>query len=283
MNPRLSLPAALALTWVPVAHAIDIVDSGASGAQVNLSGTYTQNFDSLASSPQPGGYAWDNNVTLPGWYSTQSLYDANRTNGGLASFGSDSDRALGSIATNWSLRFVNSSSQTISGFSVSFDVEQWFRASNSPQVSNSLHLYYRVYSASISEAVEAGNILSGGWTHIPSATFTSPNASLTSAAFLDGNLLENQGHVSVTISGITLAPGEKLWLQWITGDEPGNDHAFATDNVQVSFLTGAIPEPSSAALLFGLAAFAFARLRRKARRNPSLGAAPVFSRSAGIT
>ena len=65
------------------------------------------------------------------------------------------------------------------------------------------------------------------------------------------------------INGITLAPGEKLWLRWVTFDDPGNDHALAIDNLSVSFSTATIPEPASAAALLGLAALAFATGRRR--------------------
>jgi hypothetical protein len=161
------------------------------------------------------------------------------------------------------LRFVNTSSQTISGFSVSYDVEQWYRAANSPQGTNTLHFYYIVYSATVSQVQEVGNILGPGWTHVAEATFTSPNASLTTASVLDGNLPENQGRISATITGITLAPGQKLWLGWATFDEPGNDHAFGTDNVSVSF--SAIPEPATFAALLGMGSLAFACGRRGRR------------------
>ncbi len=260
-----------ALGFCPIAHAIDIVASGASGpGQVNLTGTYTQDFDSLLSETPSSGVPFVNNSTIPGWYSTNSLYKANTASGGLSSLGKneDADRALGGGVTNWSLRFVNTTTEAITGVSVSYDVEQWYRGANSPQTSNDLHLYYRIWSAGFSEAIEVGNQLGAGWTHVPDATFTSPNATLTGAEWLDGNLSENQGHVSVIISGITLAPGEKLWLRWATFDEPGNDHALATDNVSVSFLTAAIPEPASAAALLGLAALARAQTRRSRRSRP---------------
>ncbi len=239
---------------------ITIVDSGATGNQVNLGGTYSQNFDSLPSSTPHGGNDWVNNVTIPGWYSTQSAYFANVVDGGLGSYGTDGDRAFGSIAAIWSLRFVNSSNQTITGLTVSFDVEQWYRGANDPQIANNHVLFYRIYDASISEAVEVDSQFGAGWTYVPGATFTSPNVTLTSSEMLDGNLAENRGFVSVTVDDITLAPGQKLWLRWGTGEDPGEDHALATDNVSVSFQV--IPEPAAAAALVGLAALACCARRR---------------------
>ena len=247
---------------VPLGAQITIVDSGAIGNQMNLAGTYSQNFDSLPASTPMGGASWVNNSTLLGWYSSQSYLLSNSTNGGLASYGTDSDRALGSVAAYWALRFVNNSSQTITGLSLSYDVEQWYRAANSPQVANPLRLYYRVYPASWTAGNELAELGTGsGWTQVSAAIFLTPNATDTSASMLDGNLSENQGDVSVMINGITVAPGEKLWLRWLNGEDAGNDHALAIDNLSVSFST--IPEPSSATALLGLAALAFATGRRR--------------------
>ncbi len=245
----------------PLGAQITIVDSGATGNQVNLAVTYTQNFDSLPIPPQQGTN-WVNNSPLPGWYSNQSYLLSNSTNGGLASYGTDSDRALGSVGAYGALRFVNNSSQTITGVSLAYEVEQWYRAENSPQVSNPLRLYYRIYPSTWTSGNELSMLTTGsGWTQVSSAIFFTPNATDTSASMLDGNLAENRGDVSVIVSGITLAPGEKLWLRWVTFDDPGNDHALAIDNLSVSFST--IPEPASATALLGLVALAFAARRRK--------------------
>src|SRR5690606_34081648 len=143
-----SLPSLLLLTTIAVspAGAIDIVDSGATGAgQVNLNGTYTQNFDTLLASTPSNGSAWVNDLTIPGWYSSQSGYTANGVLGGLGSYGTDSDRALGSVGAFWALRFVNTSTATISGVQISFTGEQWYRGGNSPQEATTMSFRYRIY------------------------------------------------------------------------------------------------------------------------------------------
>jgi hypothetical protein len=248
-------------------HAIDIVASGATGNQVNLAGTYTQNFDSLPSSMEAGGfYNWNNNGTIPGWYSTSSFYTVNETFGYLSSYGSDAnDRALGGGITNWSLRFVNTTAQTISGFTVSFDVEQWYRGANNPQVATQLYLYYRIYDVSISEAVEVGNMNGiSAWTEVSEVRTNAINLTATTALFLDGNASENLEWVEGAVTGINLGPGQKLWLKWVTGTpHTANPHALATDNVAVSFITTPIPEPATFAALVGLGALAFAQARRR--------------------
>src|SRR5947209_2695374 len=80
-------------------------------AQVVLvgTGTYSQNFDSLAMSGT--GIAWTNNLPtalMPGWYSTASTYDADdgtAFTSGQYSHGTtgSGERALGSVALNGAL------------------------------------------------------------------------------------------------------------------------------------------------------------------------------------
>lgn len=248
----------------PLGAQITLVDSGALANQLNLADTYTQNFDSLPSTAPLGGVDWVNNTNLRGWYSTagQSKLLINSTFYGLSSYGDNSDRAFGSTGAYWGLRFLNSTSQTITGFSVSYDVEQWYRAANDPQVSNGLRLYYKTYPTNYTEGNEMAEFGAGGWTQVSSAAFFTPNSTLTTASMIDGNLAENKGTVSVVISGITVLPGQKLWLRWINGEDPGNDHALAIDDLSVSFSTAAIPEPASAAALLALAALASASRRR---------------------
>jgi hypothetical protein len=263
MNSKLLL--LIPLATIPFARAIDIVDSGASGAyQVNLAGTYTQNFDSLVSSGS-GGVPFSNDTTLPGWYS-QLTYGANQLSG-LSSFGTDSDRALGSTGAYWALRLANASTQLITGLSVSYTGEQWYRGANNPQSSDRIYFYYRIYDSSVTLPLEIYGI--GGisnWNEVNLLEYDAPNATATSASMLDGNLPENSVNVSFNLSGIVLAPGEKIWLKWISSNRDGvNDHALAIDDLNISFFTAAIPEPAATTALLGLATLSFAASRRKAR------------------
>lgn len=262
MNAKLLLLISLAV--VPFARAIDIVDSGASGAyQVNLTGTYTQNFDSLVSSGT-GGVPFSQDITLPGWYS-QLTYGANQLSG-LSSFGTDSDRALGSTAATWALRLVNASTQPITGFSISYTGEQWYRGANTPQVTDGMSCYYIKYSASETLAYEIYNMGGLGATFISPLRFVSPNAVETSAAWIDGNLVENRTQISFDFTGVTLEPGEKIWFHWVSSNNPTyNDHALAIDDLSISFSTAAIPEPAATSALLGLAALGLAASRRRLR------------------
>src|ERR1035437_5866638 len=92
-------------------------------------------FDSLASSGTANG--WTNNVTLPGWYASQSAglgvvssYRAESgsgNSGALYSFGatSSSERALGSLASGtpgnfaYGVRFINDTALTATNITIS--------------------------------------------------------------------------------------------------------------------------------------------------------------------
>ena len=102
-------------------------------------GTYSQNFDSLASS---GTINWTNNLTLPGWYAARSTTNittcltgtGTSATGGTYSFGVSganplTERALGSLAGSSSanafgLRFTNDTGMTVTNLIVSFTGEQ---------------------------------------------------------------------------------------------------------------------------------------------------------------
>lgn len=256
-----------------LAHAqIQIVDSGASANQVNLAGTYSQNFDSLLASGTAS--QWVNNTTLAGWYSTDS--NINYLNGaGLASSGTTNDRSLGintssqlgvaagNRTNSFGLRFVNNTASLISSAFVEFDGEQWSRGANSPQVDYSLFFSYQIFSAG------AGSIaVSSGWISVPELTFTSPNATLLGSSSLDGNDDANRmADMSSWVVGVDLAPGEEIWFRWSTKNlaYPSNYHGLTIDNLTISFAT--IPEPATyAALLGGFVLFAVVARRRSGKR-----------------
>ena len=236
---------------------ISIVDSGASGSyQLNLSDTYSQNFDSLANTGIV--HPFTNNTTLSGWYASSSAYGINSA-GGPASYGAagSTERAFGSGGGDtWAICFVNTTSTTITGFDLSYIGEQWRRGANTPQFTDNLLFNYEIYPAG------AGSYVGTSWVNVSDLGYSSPNHSDTSGAMLDGNLPENQAAVSGSVLGITLAPGQEIWLRWrVSDDLSRNDHALAIDDLNIRFI--AIPEPASFATLAGLLGLGLATLRRR--------------------
>ncbi len=248
----------LPFLFSPVLFAqISIVGSGASGSyQLNLADTYSQNFDTLANSGTI--YTFTDNVTLPGWHASGSFYAINAT-GGVGSYGNTSaiDRALGSGGGDtWAICFVNTTGMTITGFDLSYTGEQWRRGANTPQFIDNLLFNYEIYPAG------TGSYIGTSWTNVPTLGYSSPNHTDTTSALLNGNLPENQVAVSGSVLGISLAPGQEIWLRWnVSDDLSRNDHALAIDDLTIRFI--AIPEPASFATFAGLLGLGLATLRRR--------------------
>lgn len=245
------------------------------GAQVNVTtGTYSQNFDSLATSGTM--HPWINNETLPGWYAAyndvpMSEFGASSGRYGarvLTSYGSvgSTDRALGTgidgggynIPLHFGVSLLNATGSDFSGFSVAYTGEQWARNDYDSPYLDSLEFSYQIFDAG------TGSILAEtGWTTVPSLSFTTPN---TVKGNLDGNAAGNFTHLFDSITGIVLADGQELWLRWTaTNAFIGADDDLAIDNLTVTF--GAIPEPAAAAALLALYGLTLAASRRRRPRG----------------
>lgn len=235
--------------------------------------TYSQNFNSLS-----GVSAWTNDSTLAGWYAATTLTSSitaigsntgTTTTGGLYSYGvagtnALTERALGYATSNGftgasgtgigalGLSFSNSNASSLSAFTLTYDGEQW-RKDNT--VTQSLTVQYQITSSAMTTA----NLVSAtGWISAGSGlTFNSPVIT-TGAAALDGNASANRvAGLTTTISGLSWAPSDNLWIRFVDLNDTGNDHQLAVDNLSFS----AVPEPS-AALLGGLGFLALLRRRR---------------------
>jgi hypothetical protein len=236
-------------------------------AAVNFPGSYSQDFDTLAST---GTIApWADNTTIAGWYSTRLIYriGAGTDNtGDLYSFGNagSGERALGSIASNatseiqYAVELLNTSGATITEIVVSYTGEQWRQggsAGTQPPPSLPQFLIFEYGSASPATWPTAS------FTGVPALNFTSPIFGPTSPSALDGNAAPNRTGLSATISGLSWLPGQTLWLRWRDPNDDNNDHGLAIDNLQVT----AVPEPASLAMFAVGAVGIGAALRRRKR------------------
>lgn len=202
---------------------------------LSLSSAYSQNFNSLISS---GTTTWANGSTLSGWYTSRTgngtsiIADAgSSTSGNLYSYGTTNnpDRALGSVGSGnaaagdffWGSRFFNDTGSTISTLYINYAGEQW---RNSAAAAQTVDFQYQLGATSLN---------AGSWTDFNPLDFTSP---VTGGAVgeRDGNLSTNRTILSGSLSGLSLAAGQEIWLRWSDSNHTGNDHGLAIDDVQVS-------------------------------------------------
>jgi hypothetical protein len=261
--------------------------SVAAQAQVLLSGglTYSQNFDTLATSSTTAQPSWTDNSTLLGWYArraattstgpygsftyaTLRLSAGENNSGSMYDYGtfSSTDRALGSIGSGtiksnaFGVEIKNDRAVAVTLDSISYNGEQWRLGQGNASATNYLWFAYQTSSSALTDPFSTPS----GWTPFNALTFTNHvfASSTSDPVFgaIDGNA--NAVTISATMTGITLNPGDEVFLRWMDPDETGNDAGMAIDNVVVSF--SEVPEPSTAVLgglaLFGL--IAWRRMRR---------------------
>jgi predicted extracellular nuclease len=204
-----------------------------SGA-ISLNSPYSQDFNSLINSAST---TWVNN-SITGWYTARTgsgttivANDGSSTSGNLYSYGTGttSDRALGSIGSGnaaagsffWGARFFNDTTSTINTLYVNYVGEQW---RNSAAAAQTVDFQYQIGATALT---------TGTWTDVNSLDFTSPVTGGTAGA-LNGNASVNRTAISDTVSGLSLAPGQEIWLRWSDPDHTGSDHGLAIDDLQVS-------------------------------------------------
>jgi predicted extracellular nuclease len=202
---------------------------------LSLSSAYSQNFNSLIST---GTTTWTNGSTLSGWYTSRTgtgtsivANDGSSTSGNLYSYGTTNnpDRALGSVGSGnaaagdffWGSRFFNDTGSTISTLYINYAGEQW---RNSAAAAQTVDFQYQLGATSLN---------TGSWTDFNPLDFTSPVTGGTVGA-RNGNLSTNRTFLSGTLSGLSLAAGQEIWLRWSDSNHTGNDHGLAIDDVRVS-------------------------------------------------
>lgn len=244
----------------------------AANSQVLLSGglTYSQDFNSFGNTPDAGSFTWTDNTTLTGWYASRAFtagttsaygpyaYTALRigngsaNNGSVWSFGTtgDADRALGSLGSGtpktnvFGVRIQNDTGSAVDTVTISYTGEQWRNGGNTAV--QTLTFSYMVSGAGFTSPIGVDSAPDGGWTGFSALDFLSPTTG-ASAAALDGNNAANRTLFSnVVLTGVTLNPGEEIFLRWLDIDNSGNDHGLAVDDFSVSF--SSVPEPASATL-----------------------------------
>ncbi len=254
-----------------------VLNNSTQGQITYTGGTYTQDFNTLASSGS--GNTWTNNVTLPGWYlfrqpspgTALSAYDASNgssTTGTFYSFGSAAgERALGAIGSGgaywgspangatagWmAVAFTINTSAAVNSFTISYTGEQWRDANTSAQ---NLLLEWGV-------GATFGAVTT--WT-APGGSFDFTSPQVANAGAIDGNLAANRVTGLGGTVNTTLNIGDTLWIRWRVLNAPGNDHGLSIDDF--SFSTTLIPEPQHYAILLAVLLASAIIIRRRAKSD----------------
>jgi hypothetical protein len=210
------------------------------------SGTYSQNFNTLATSGTTN--TWTDNSTLLGWYwqntGTGKTYNTDAgtsTAGGRYSYGStsNSDRAMGSIGSSnvaagqfaWGVQFKNSTGSSVEVMKISYVGEQW---RNSAAATQTATFWYKKSSSLINELTPNN---STGWIAFTALNFTSPITGGTAGA-LDGNASANRVVFNqIEMAGIDLGIDEYIMFRWDDPDHSGSDHGLSIDDFSFEWST----------------------------------------------
>lgn len=227
--------------------------------------TYTENFDSLASSGTssalPAGWSFSESGTNAN--ATYSAGTGSSNAGDTYSFGTDGDRALGTLQSGslislFGATFSNDTGGLLTSLAISYYGEEW-----------RLGTAGRTDVLNFQYSLDATSITSGLWTSFSALDFVTPTTTTTGAK--NGNDAANRTLVSSTIDGLTLAAGSSIWIRWTDFNASGADDGLAVDDFSLTAggtlpSVDKVPESGGGGAILALAALflvAFGRICRK--------------------
>jgi len=188
---------------------------------------------------------------------------------GFANSSDLGEKALGSIGSTTTaangaffymgLQLVNNTGQTLNSFTVTYDGEQW--RDGQATTGETLSFSYSLDATDADWFTQPGTTPLN-FTDVAALNFTAPTTAGTnsSGTAIDGNAAANRvDNITATITDITWAPGQELWLRW--GDPQlasAADDGLAIDDVA---FVATVPEPT------GLASLALGAIGLAARRR----------------
>ncbi|WP_225885409.1 endonuclease/exonuclease/phosphatase family protein [Leptolyngbya sp. KIOST-1] len=212
---------------------------------VNLDGTvYIQDFDGLASTGTTGS------ILPQGWFFFEAGTNANDTYGigtgssnagNTYSFGAagDGDRALGGLRSGtliptFGASFTNATDTTFAGFNISYFGEQWRLGTDNRAIPDRLDFQYSLNATALNN---------GTWIDVDALDFVAP-VTTGGVGARDGNDAANRTLVTGTLAGLTVAPGETLWIRWSDFDAAGADDGLAVDDFTlIPLVQGGVVRP----------------------------------------
>lgn len=220
-------------------------------AQISITalGTpYTENFNTLAMTSTATAVPTNWGFLEVG-SNANTVYTAgtgSSTTGDTYSFGlaSNSERAWGGLNSGSmdsviiGAQYTNNTGSTIGSITITYTGEQWRKATGR-LIPDTMFFSYSTNATSLSQT-------SGTWNLVSQLHFLTPSANYggaVSAGLLDGNLTANQQVISFSITGLSIANGQSIWLRWFDTNIGGTDDGMAIDDVSVVACAGT---PSSA-------------------------------------
>ncbi|WP_322746010.1 Ig-like domain-containing protein [Nostoc sp. LEGE 06077] len=204
---------------------------------IQFNGSYSENFDSLASSGNssvvPSGWALletGTSANVNGQYTTGT---GSNTAGDTYSFGAtgSSERAFGTLLSGTitptiGASFTNTTGSTITTLNLSYRGEQW-RLGAANRGSDRLDFQY---------SLDATSLNAGTWVDVDNLDFNSPVTTGTVGA-LDGNT--NSTQITTAITGLNIPVGATFWFRWVDFNASGSDDGLGIDDFSLS--TGVTP------------------------------------------
>jgi hypothetical protein len=189
------------------------------------------------------------------WTDASKGYSNNYGTYSFSSFAGGPDKSLGLVrgstgAAYFGAEFLNASDVAITSFTLSYYAEQWRKGA----VVSGNQVTPFGYS------LGATSLTSGTFTNVAELNMNSLHDGDGTSAAMDGDVASNRLLISATVSGLSWAPNQVLWIRWSGTSYPFDaSHAMAVDDVSFS---APVPEPSTFIYaISGLALLSFVRLR----------------------
>jgi hypothetical protein len=229
-------------------------------AQVNYGGgTYSQDFNTLENAAiytpyttLPAGWVVSHGSYV--WTSTTNGYSNNYGTYCFASTAGAADKSLGLVIGStgqayFGVQLRNTSGTTLTSLTLSYYEEQWAKGA---VTANDQVIPFQ-YS------LGASSLTSGSYASFAALDMHSIIDGNGVFGSLDGNAAVNRQLISGTISGLSWAPNQNLWLRWAGVSHPlDGSHAMAVDDLSFS----AVPEPGAGSLAVGALVFVFYNSRK---------------------
>ncbi len=219
---------------------------------MNSSGSYSQDFNTLASSGATS--TWTDNSSIANWFwqstatgTTYAIDNGGSNSGGRKSYGTtaSTDRAMGSLGSGsatvaYGILLKNTSGGTITDIKISYTGEQWRNGGNTTV--QPLSFFYKTSTSAITDLTPSSNT---NWTSFTSLNFSSLINTATATA-LDGNASANKTiFTNIPITGITINNDEYLMLRWQDVNDVGNDHGLSIDDITITWTISNATTPPS--------------------------------------